>query len=512
MVNVDLNNMEENFGNSSIDPSLENSMAEGMTNNMIISDEDGAKAFERVAAKLKARVGAEAYSSWFGRLKLAEYMRNQVRLSVPTAFLRSWINNHYAVILTELWREENSAIMRVEVIVRGMNRAPKPTVSANIASEPQLSEQATPVASPARSEKTSSSYSNASIFGSPLDPRYSFENFVEGAANRVALAAARSIAEGSQGALRFNPLFIHAGVGQGKTHLLQAIATAALKHPTPQRVVYLTAEYFMWRFATAIRDNDALSFKEQLRDIDLLIIDDMQFLQGKSIQHEFCHLLNTLLDSAKQVVVAADRAPAELESLDVRVRSRLQGGVSLEIGSPDYDMRLEMLRRRLRTARQEEPSIQIGEDILSYIAQSVSGSGRDLEGAFNQLLFRQSFEPELSINRIDELLGHLTRSGEPKRIRIEEIQRVVARHYNVSKQDLLSNRRTRTIVKPRQVAMYLAKMMTPRSLPEIGRRFGGRDHTTVLHAVRKIEDLVGGDQKLAQELELLKRLINDQAS
>ncbi|MFT4359532.1 chromosomal replication initiator protein DnaA, partial [Bartonella bacilliformis] len=333
---------------------------------------------------------------------------------------------------------------------------------------------------------------------------------VEGASNRVALAAARSIAEGHKSALRFNPLFIHASVGLGKTHLLQAIAAAALKRLTPTRVIYLTAEYFMWRFATAIRDNDALSFKEQLRDIDLLIIDDMQFLQGKSIQHEFCHLLNMLLNSAKQVVVAADRPPAELESLDLRVRSRLQGGVALEIEAPDYEMRLEMLRRRLKIAQQDDNMIAISDDILEYIAKTVLGSGRDIEGAFNQLLFRQSFETDLSLQRVDELLGHLTRSSELRRIRIEEIQRTVARHYNVSKQDLLSNRRTRTIVKPRQVAMYLAKMLTPRSLPEIGRRFGGRDHTTVLHAVRKIEDLVCDDQTLAKELELLKRLIGEQ--
>jgi len=350
------------------------------------------------------------------------------------------------------------------------------------------------------------------VLGSPLDPRYTFDSFVDGASNRVALAAARTIAEAGSSAVRFNPLFIHASVGLGKTHLLQAIAAAALQRQEKARVVYLTAEYFMWRFATAIRDNNALSFKEQLRDIDLLVIDDMQFLQGKSIQHEFCHLLNTLLDSAKQVVVAADRAPSELESLDVRVRSRLQGGVALEVAAPDYEMRVEMLRRRLAAAQAEDPSLTIGEEILSHVARTVTGSGRELEGAFNQLLFRQSFEPNISIDRVDELLGHLTRVGEPKRIRIEEIQRIVARHYNVSKQDLLSNRRTRTIVKPRQVAMYLAKMMTPRSLPEIGRRFGGRDHTTVLHAVRKIEDLVGADTKLAQELELLKRLINDQAA
>ena len=446
-------------------------------------------------------------------MHLDEFSRSQVRLSVPTAFLRSWITNHYATILTELWRQECPTLLRVDIVVRGMNRVVKHTVTHKDEDAHVHVQQENSTASSMHNRpERFSGEAQQSVFGSPLDSRYTFDTFVEGPSNRVALAAARSIAESHKSALRFNPLFIHAAVGLGKTHLLQAIAAAALQRPTPVRVIYLTAEYFMWRFATAIRDNNALSFKEQLRDIDLLIIDDMQFLQGKSIQHEFCHLLNMLLDSAKQVVVAADRAPAELESLDVRVRSRLQGGVSLEIESPDFDMRLEMLRKRLKTAQHDDPSISIPDEVLAHIARIVSGSGRDLEGAFNQLLFRQSFEPDLSLNRIDELLDHLTRSGEPKRIRIEEIQRVVARHYNVSKQDLLSNRRTRTIVKPRHVAMYLAKMMTPRSLPEIGRRFGGRDHTTVLHAVRKIEDMVGADQQLAKELELLKRLIDEQSA
>lgn len=498
--------------------------------NMTLTTASPDEAFERLLSKLKARVGSEIFSSWFGRLKLDEVSKSVVRFSVPTAFLRSWINNHYAEMLTLLWQEENPQILKVEVVVRGMSRAARPA-AAVAAVQPEIAQIAAPIAPMARektifpvgqsfsAEKRTNQVEAAAqgsaagaVLGSPLDPRYTFDSFVDGASNRVALAAARTIAEAGSSAVRFNPLFIHASVGLGKTHILQAIAASALQRQDKPRVVYLTAEYFMWRFATAIRDNNALNFKEQLRDIDLLIIDDMQFLQGKSIQHEFCHLINTLLDSAKQVVVAADRPPSELESLDVRVRSRLQGGVALEMAAPDFEMRLEMLKRRLTTAQLEDHTIHIGEEILAHVARTVTGSGRELEGAFNQLLFRQSFEPNLSIERVDELLGHLTRAGEPKRIRIEEIQRIVARHYNVSKQDLLSNRRTRTIVKPRQVAMYLAKMLTPRSLPEIGRRFGGRDHTTVLHAVRKIEDLVGADLKLAQELELLKRLINDQSA
>ncbi|MGI6854091.1 chromosomal replication initiator protein DnaA [Mesorhizobium sp. 1B3] len=479
------------------------------------------KIFERVKTQLRARLGAEVYSSWFARMKLAETSKGLVRISVPTAFLKSWINGHYLDLVTEIWKQERPDVLKVEFVVRSATRNGRSSPESDDAAVRKSAKPQTALGSGTlanvRPERQAGprpaveADARQRLLGSPLDARYTFQSFVEGASNRVAFAAARAVAEQAPNAVRFNPLFLHATVGLGKTHLLQAIAAESLKRNPQSRVVYLTAEYFMWRFATAIRDNNALTLKEQLRDIDLLIIDDMQFLQGKSIQHEFCHLINMLLDSAKQVVVAADRPPAELESLEPRVRSRLNGGVSLEMAAPDFAMRLTMLRQRLACAQAEDSTLSISEDILAHVARTVTGSGRELEGAFNQLLFRQSFEPQLTIDRIDEILGHIYRSGEPKRVRIEDIQRIVARHYNVSKTELLSNRRTRTIVKPRQVAMYLSKVMTPRSLPEIGRRFGGRDHTTVLHAVRKIEDLSGADNTLAQELELLRRLITDQA-
>ncbi|HEV7253264.1 MAG TPA: chromosomal replication initiator protein DnaA [Mesorhizobium sp.] len=467
--------------------------------------------FERVKAQLKARLGQEVYSSWFGRMKLDEAGR-VVRISVPTAFLRSWINNHYLDLITELWRKEEPNLIKVELVVRSAIRSPRGGEDQATAPRPQALRPPTsarPAEIDAPSPRGAEMEARQSVLGSPLDARYTFASFVEGPSNRVAFAAARAVAEQAANAVRFNPLFLHASVGLGKTHLLQAVAAHALAENPRARVVYLTAEYFMWRFATAIRDNNALTFKEQLRDIDLLIIDDMQFLQGKSIQNEFCHLLNMLLDSARQVVVAADRPPAELESLEPRVRSRLNGGVALEMSAPDYGMRLAMLKQRLAAARAQDPGVTMPEGVLEHVARSVTGSGRELEGAFNQMLFRRSFEPDLTVERIDEILGHVYRAGEPKRVRIEDIQRVVAKHYNVSKTELLSNRRTRAVVKPRQVAMYLAKVMTPRSLPEIGRRFGGRDHTTVLHAVRKIEELAGTDGTLAQEIELLRRLISD---
>jgi chromosomal replication initiator protein len=483
--------------------------------------------FARVMAQLKARLGNDVFSSWFARMQLAEASPAVIRMSVPTAFLRQWINNHYLETIDELWKSADPAVLKVEIVVRGVARSAAapiiekdaaPGRAKSLSPEPKPASPAQPrsprfdptprtVSTPA----ADGGATRQNVLGSPLDPRYTFDSFIDGPSNRVAFAAAKSVAEASSGAMRFNPLFIHASVGMGKTHLLQGIAAEALaKHPK-WRVVYLTAEYFMWRFATAIRDNSALTLKEQFRDIDLLIIDDMQFLQGKSIQNEFCHLLNMLLDSAKQVVVAADRPPYELESLEPRVRSRLNGGVALEMGAPDHEMRLHILKRRYEAAQLEDPALEISDDILNHLAQTITGSGRELEGAFNQVLFRQSFEPDLTVDRIEELLGSMYRTGEPKRVRIEDIQRIVARHYNVSKNELLSNRRTRTIVKPRQVAMYLAKILTPRSLPEIGRRFGGRDHTTVLHAVRKIEGASGADNTLAQEIELLKRLINDQA-
>jgi len=352
---------------------------------------------------------------------------------------------------------------------------------------------------------------NGGLGGSPVDPRYTFDTFCEGAANRVAFAAARAVAESlANKSTPYNPLYIHAGVGRGKTHLLHAITRAARIAQPNRNIVYLTAEHFMFRFVAALRSHSAIPFKEALREIDLLLIDDMQFLQGKSVQQEFCHMLNQLIDGARQVVVAADRPPAELETLDERVRSRLRGGVAFEIGAPDVQLRRDILKIRYGVASAQNPGLDVPEAILEYVAQSVVSNGRDLEGALNRLVAQWQFTRQpVTLVSAEITLRDLVGAREPRRVRIEDIQRVVSRHYNVSKADLLSARRTRTIVRPRQIAMYLAKILTPRSLPEIGRRFGGRDHTTVLHAVRKIEGMIEGDKTLADEIELLKRMIDE---
>ncbi len=494
--------------------------AENDSGNPVVPGTDGMgpqqQAWLKVRQQLQAQLGTDVFSSWFGRIKLEEVCGGIATHSVPTAFLKSWINSHYRDLLLELWQKQDPSVLRADVIVRSAVRRNMVTVppQEKPQSEPRQIGADTIIRSlpaPARGRNAApANEQEVGFSGSPLDTHHTFANFLEGKSNRMAYAAARSVAEGDGSSVRFNPLFIHADVGLGKTHLLQAIAWEARRRDPAKKVRYLTAEYFMWVFAKALHNQTALSLKENLRDIDLLLIDDMQFLQGKAIQAEFCHLLNELIDSARQVVVAADRPPAELESLNERVRSRLKGGVALDIETPDYELRKSILNMRYEEARREQPSLDIPEDIRHYVARQVNTSCRDIDGAFNQLLLQHKYSdgPE-GYEELDKMLRHLIRSGDPKRVRIEDIQKVVARQFNVARNDLLSNRRTRQIVRPRQIAMYLSKTMTPRSLPEIGRRFGGRDHTTVLHAVRKIEEMISQDVKLAQEVELLKRLILD---
>src|SRR5262245_24664477 len=266
----------------------------------------------------------------------------------------------------------------------------------------------------------------------------------------------------------------------------------------------------MYGFVAALRAQNALAFKEALRTIDVLVIDDLQFLQGNSTQAEFCHTLTALIDAGRQVVIAADRPPADLETLDDRVRSRLAGGLVVEMGSPDETLRLEILKSRVALARTLHPGFDVPAPVLGFIAKTVTHNGRDLDGALNRLLAHNKLTGHpVTMEMAECAVRDLVRPQDPKRVKIEDIQRTVARQYNVSRADLLSSRRTANVVRPRQIAMYLAKTLTLRSLPEIGRRFGGRDHTTVLHAVRKIEHLVGNDSTLAEEIELLKRLLQE---
>jgi chromosomal replication initiator protein len=466
------------------------------------ADQEG---WTRVKGRLRAEVGEDVYSSWFARMDLEAIEEGTVRLSVPTRFLKSWIQSHYAERVLACWQAEQEQVGRVELIVRSAvlrSNIVKPKAELEIGAENGRFGMNGHV----RPLPGGDAAGHEALGGSPLDARLTFDTFVVGRSNTLAQAAAKQVAAAKRGdPVMFNPLYIHAGVGLGKTHLLQAITWAG--NATGERkVLYLTAEKFMYGFVSALRTQTALAFKEALRGIGVLVIDDLQFLQGKSTQAEFCHTLNALIDAGRQVVIASDRPPSDLESLDDRVRSRLAGGLVVEMGALGEELRFEILKARVTAARSHHPSFDVPLPVLGYIAKTVTHNGRDLEGALNRLLAHNKLTGHpVTLEMAEREVRDLIRPQEPKRVKIEDIQRVVARQYNVSRSDLLSSRRTANVVRPRQVAMYLAKTLTLRSLPEIGRRFGGRDHTTVLHAVRKIEGLVGHDMALAEEIEILKR-------
>jgi chromosomal replication initiator protein len=465
--------------------------------------------WQKIKERLRTELGEDIFLSWFGRMEFEALEEGAVRLSVPTRFLRKWIQSHYSDRVLAQWQAEEPTITRLELSVR--SAAIRLPVAKPKPSEPAAPREVREVmngGSEFRGGVPIMSVHEA-LGGSPLDPRLNFDTFIVGRSNTLAHAAAKQIAIGRRGEqLMFNPLYIHAGVGLGKTHLLQAITWAG--NNGDRKMLYLTAERFMYGFVSALKAQTTLAFKEAVRAIDVLIIDDLQFLQGRSTQHEFCHTINALIDAGRQVVIASDRPPADLESLDDRVRSRLAGGLVVEIGSLGEELRLEILKSRIAAARLYHPGFEVPAPVLVFIAKSVTHNGRDLEGAVNRLLAHSKLSGQaVTLEMCEREMRDLIRPAEPKRVRIEDIQRIVARQYNVSRSDLLSSRRTANVVRPRQVAMYLAKILTLRSLPEIGRRFGGRDHTTVLHAVRKIEALTGNDPALADEIEVLKRQLQD---
>lgn len=472
------------------------------------------ESWSRVKERLRVEVGDDVYSSWFARMDLEAIEDDAVRLSVPTRFLKSWIQSHYAERVLACWQAQDAQVGRIELIVRSAvlrqaTPVKKPEI-APVGGSDSNGRFATNGNGNHRPLTVGDAGVHEALGGSPLDPRLTFDSFVVGRSNTLAHAAAKQVAIARRNdPVMFNPLYIHAGVGLGKTHLLQAITWTG-NAAGERKVLYLTAEKFMYGFVSALRTQTALAFKEALRGIGVLVIDDLQFLQGKSTQAEFCHTLNALIDAGRQVVIASDRPPGDLESLDDRVRSRLAGGLVVEMGALGEELRLEILKARVLAARAHHPSFDVPLPVLSYIAKTVTHNGRDLEGALNRLLAHNKLTGHpVTLEMAEREVRDLIRPQEPKRVKIEDIQRIVARQYNVSRSDLLSSRRTANVVRPRQVAMYLAKTLTLRSLPEIGRRFGGRDHTTVLHAVRKIEGLVGNDMALAEEIEILKRQLQE---
>jgi chromosomal replication initiator protein len=467
--------------------------------------------WSRVKRRLRAELGEDVFTSWFARLELDGVIDGCARLTVPTRFLKSWIEAHYADRVLATYRSEAPEVERIGIGVRGS--LPRDPAVKRVGDSMRI-EAVTieggriPPAERNPAAVQSEQRSEADLGGAPLDGRLTFESFIVGRSNALAHAAADRIARHQGAQALYNPLYLHAGVGLGKTHLLHAVGHEAKK--LGRRVIYLTADRFMYGFVASLKAQTSLAFKERLRGIDLLILDDVQFIQGRSIQAEFGHTLNALIDAGRQIVVAADRPPADLESLDERVQSRLAGGLVVEIGSLDETLRASILSARIAAVKAAHPGFDVSPAVVAYVAHAITANGRDLEGAVNRLLAHATLtSAAVTLETAEIAIRDLVRNREPKRVKIEDIQKLVASRYNVSRSDILSERRTAAVVRPRQIAMYLAKVLTLRSLPEIGRRFGGRDHTTVLHAVRKIEKAIGEDTGLNEEVELLKRMLQE---
>ena len=472
-----------------------------MADHAVSSADDMNEQWSRVRARLRAEFGDAAFNSWLKPIVLADARDGQIIMTVPTRFMRDWVVNHYADRIRELWRSEVGKLRTISIQVRAIDAgktgklavAARATVPA-AAGTPELTTVPTRV--PTAAEEADRELS------APLDPRFTFENFVVGKSNELAHAAARKIADAN--GVPFNPLYLYGGVGLGKTHLMHAIGWDIRSRDPSRRVIYLSAEKFMYQFIRALRFKDTMSFKQQFRSVDVLMIDDVQYIAGKeSTQEEYFHTFNALVDQNRQIVISGDRSPSDLEGMEERLRSRLGWGLVADIHPTDYELRLGIIQSKAERAGGK----QIPVKVLEFLAHRITSNVRELEGALNRVLAYSSLVGRpITLETAQEVLQDLLRAND-RRVTIEEIQKRVAEHFNIRIADMHSARRARAVARPRQVAMYLAKQLTSRSLPEIGRKFGGRDHTTVMHAVRKIEELREVDSTFAEDIDLLRRML-----
>jgi chromosomal replication initiator protein len=447
----------------------------------------------RVCSRLKAEIGDAAYDSWLKPVTIRGRQGGEVTISVPTRFIRDWIKTNYGERLRDLWSGENPAVCSVDITVQPQDGKPGGEM-AEAAPRPRR-------AVAVKTRGGDGITADLQSLSAPLDPRFTFPQFVVGKPNEFAYAAARRVAEAPS--VPFNPLFLYGGVGLGKTHLMHAVAWD-IRHRDPQRtVVYLSAEKFMYRFVRALREHNTVDFKEQFRSVDVLMIDDVQFIGGRdATQEEFFHTFNALVDQGRQIVLSADSSPSDLEGVEERLKSRLNCGLVADIHATTYELRLAILE-----SKAEQLQISVPRKVMEFCAHRITSNVRELEGALNRVAAHsQLVGREPSLETTQELLHDLLRAND-RRVTIEEIQKRVAEHFNIRVSDMHSARRARSVARPRQVAMYLAKQLTSRSLPEIGRKFGGRDHTTVMHAVRKVDELRDRDTSFNEDVELLRRML-----
>ena len=448
----------------------------------------GMREWDRVKLRLKREFGDSAYKSWVRPIAFDSLDNESVRLSVPTRFMRDWVLTHYAERIRTLWAGENPKVRRVRIDVDANKLGDRELTSKN--RESNYAQQF-----------SGKQVSIQDALSAPLDKRYTFEEFVVGKPNEFAYAAAQRVADSDK--VSFNPLFLYGGVGLGKTHLMHAIAWRIKLRSPNRRVVYLSAEKFMYSFIRALRNKDTVSFKEQFRSADVLMIDDVQFISGKdSTQEEFFHTFNALVDQGRQIVISADKSPSDLEEIGGRLRSRLSSGLVADLHPTTFELRLGIL-----DAKAENLGVKVPRKVKEFLAHRITSNVRELEGALTRLTANvQLVGGDITLELAHSLLHDLLKSHE-RRLTIESIQKQVADHFQIRLSDMSSARRARTVARPRQIAMYLAKQLTSRSLPEIGRAFGGRDHTTVIHAVRKVEELMKADVSFSEDVELLTRML-----
>ena len=437
---------------------------------------------------LRKTVGEAAFTNWINPLELRSLDKSKASFVAPTKFIGDWVDRNYGDSIKFEFAKQGLDVDRLSFTVDIHSKrvqSDKPAINSN---------------------KDNMKTGSVDLPGASLDPRYTFDNFVVGKPNELAHAAARRVAEG--GDVSFNPLFLHGGVGLGKTHLMHAIAWEIKKRDPNSKVLYLSAEQFMYRFVQALRFKDTISFKEMFRSVDVLMVDDVQFIAGKSsTQEEFFHTFNALIDQNKQVIISGDRAPVDMEQLEDRIKSRLQWGLVVDVHPTDYELRLGILQSKQETQSRYNSTVEVSPGVLEFMAQRISSNVRVLEGALTRLYaFGSLVGRPVTLEMAQESLSDILRASDRK-VTIDEIIRKVTDHYGVNLTDMLSARRTRSIARPRQVAMYLSKKLTSKSLPEIGRRFGKRDHTTVIHAVKKIEELQSVDNQIAKDIEVLRRVL-----
>jgi chromosomal replication initiator protein len=463
-----------------------------------------ASQWAQVRGRLRSEFGEATFRSWLKPLTLLGQSDCQVSIAVKTRFMRDWITQHYAERIRALWHAANPEIRGIEFVVDA-NR-PQAMKAQHLSAERVPATPEPGRAEPGRAEPARGDTHPAATFApedvsAPLDPRFTFENFIVGKSNELAHAAAQRVAEAR--AVPFNPLFLYGGVGLGKTHLMHAVAWHIKKRTPQRRVIYLSAEKFMYQFIRSLRQRNVMAFKEQFRSVDVLMIDDVQFISGKdSTQEEFFHTFNALVDQNRQVVISADKSPHDLEGLEERMRSRLGWGLVADIHPTTYELRLGILQ-----SKAEQMKAQVPSKVLEFLAHKIVSNVRELEGALNRIVAHATLiGRSITLETTQEVLHDLLRAND-RRVTIEEIQRRVAEHFNMKLADMHSERRARAVARPRQVAMYLSKQLTTRSLPEIGRKFGNRDHTTVMHAVRKIEELCALDAGFSEDVELLRRML-----